>query len=518
MRVLLTIGLSLFTAAAAAMELQFTPVSGRTGIVDIRHAGDGSGRLFLVGQPGRVWILRNGAVSPNPFVDLRDRVNAGGERGLLSLAFAPDYASTGRVYTYYTNQQDDMVLSRWLRSADPDAIDPGSEEILLTIGQPDTNHNGGRLAFGPDGMLYLSIGDGGGAGDPGNNAQNRANLLGTIVRLDVSGPGNPAIPPDNPYVGHAVFREEIWAWGLRNPWRIAFDRDTGALYIADVGQNSREEVNVQAAASTGGENYGWRIMEGTRCFNPSPCDTSGLVLPVAEYSHDQGCSITGGEVYRGSVHPSLDGVYLYGDFCSGRLWGLSHDGNDWSVDFLADTGFRLLSFGADESGELYLSDAASGVYRIGVEAPDPDPPILINAAMNDAWYDPRQAGQGVFITVLPGLGKVFLAWFTFEAGPVDSAAEAVVGAPEHRWLTALGDYVDNTALLEIEVTSGGLFDAGEPKPQQVPGGTISLVFEGCNGLILDYDMPGIGLQGRVTLQRIAVDNVPLCLELGDPDP
>ena len=261
------------------------------------------------------------------------------EQGLLSVAFAPDYASSGYFYVWYTDMGGGMVLSRFRVSGDPDVADPDSEEVLLIVLQPFENHNGGRLQFGPDGMLYEGLGDGGGSFDPDDNGQDGSTLLGKLIRIDVNPAlgGSYAVPADNPFVGNGSVRDEIWALGLRNPWRISFDRETGDLYIADVGQNRLEEVNVQPAASTGGENYGWDIMEGSQCTGGGDgCNRAGLTLPVAEYDHDLGCSITGGEVYRGSAYPDMDGVYFYGDFCSGRIWGLWRNGDAWDGAELVD--------------------------------------------------------------------------------------------------------------------------------------------------------------------------------------
>jgi glucose/arabinose dehydrogenase len=244
--------------------------------------------------------------------------------------------------------------------------DPASDNILLTIPQPFANHNGGQLAFGPDGFLYIGLGDGGSGGDPQNNAQNDNSLLGKILRIDVESGVSPyAIPPTNPFVSTAGARGEIWAIGLRNPWRFSFDRLTGDLYIADVGQSSFEEVNFQPATSPGGENYGWRIMEGSHCFGDPACSSAGLILPVAEYDHGQGCSITGGFVYRGQAYPRIQGVYIYADFCSGRFWGLKNDNTVWRNELLLAEPHSISSFGEDEAGNLYATDLGAGiVYEI----------------------------------------------------------------------------------------------------------------------------------------------------------
>jgi glucose/arabinose dehydrogenase len=277
--------------------------------VHITHAADGSGRLFVVEQSGRIRIIKGSGTLPVPFLDISDRVSCCGEQGLLSVAFPPDYAIKGHFYVNHTNLSGDTVVARYRVSADPDVADAATEEILLTIAQPFANHNGGQLAFGPDGYLYIGTGDGGSGGDPLNNGQNTDVLLGKLLRIDVEAGVAPyGIPPTNPYRLRAGYRPEIWALGLRNPWRFSFDRLTGDLYIGDVGQNMYEEINFQPAASAGGENYGWRIMEGFHCYNPAACNPTGLTLPVLEYEHNQGnCSVTAGGVYRGSFHPNLFG-------------------------------------------------------------------------------------------------------------------------------------------------------------------------------------------------------------------
>ena len=347
--------------------------SGLTKPVFITHAGDGSGRLFVVEQQGRIRIIKNGALQAAPFLDIQSRIKAtGGEQGLLALAFHPAYATNGIFFAAYTAPRSgdatgsDLVLEKFSVSANnPDQADPNSGVILLTIGHPvNSNHNGGSLAFGADGYLYWSTGDGGSGGDPSNNAQELNNLLGKILRIDVNSGAAYGIPADNPFAASVDpnLKKEIWAYGLRNPWRFSFDALTHDLYVGDVGQSVREEVNFQPAGSAGGENYGWRVMEGSLCYNPSVgCDQNGKVLPVAEYDHTLGCSITGGYVYRGSNFPALGGYYFYGDFCSGRLFSLYQDAAlGWTSAQLLDTPYSISTFGEDEQGELYLADYASG--------------------------------------------------------------------------------------------------------------------------------------------------------------
>ncbi len=330
----------------------------------IANAGDGSGRLFVLEQRGRIRVLAAGATGT--FLDISDRVSCCIERGLLGLAFPPGYATKGRFYVHYTNLAGNVVIARYRVSADPNVADPASEEILLTIDHPYANHNGGQLAFGPrDGYLYIGVGDGGSEEDPHNYGQNPGVLLGKILRIDVEGGTMPyAVPPDNPFVSRPGYRPEIWALGLRNPWRFSFDRETGDLYIADVGQDRYEEVDFQPASSRGGENYGWRIMEGLHCFNPDPCDPAGLVQPVAEYDHALGCSITGGYVYRGP-DVALRGVYYYGDYCSGRMWGLRQENGAWQNTQLLKSPYPISTFGEDEAGNVYLADYAGGrIYQL----------------------------------------------------------------------------------------------------------------------------------------------------------
>lgn len=328
--------------------------SGLTNPAFITNAGDGSGRIFVVEQSGFIRILKNGSMLATPFLDIHTIVKSGGEQGLLALAFHPSYSTNGIFFVAYTaprngdNTGSNLILQRFSVSAsNPDLADPASGVILLTISHPAySNHNGGTLAFGGDGYLYWSTGDGGSGGDPDNNAQQLNNLLGKILRIDVNSGSPYGIPTSNPFHSSADpnLKKEIWAYGLRNPWRISFDGLTHDLYIGDVGQSAREEVNFQPANSLGGENYGWRIVEGSLCYNPSSgCNQSGKILPVAEYNHTLGCSITGGYAYRGLNFPSLAGYYFYGDYCSGRLFSLYNDPIiGWTSTQLVDTPFLSL--------------------------------------------------------------------------------------------------------------------------------------------------------------------------------
>lgn len=360
-------------------------VSGLDDPVFVTHAGDGSGRLFIVEQhSGKIKIVKNGVLLAAPFLDIQSSIKSNGnEQGLLSLAFHPSYGTNGSFFVVYNAPRSgdstgsNLILKKFLvSSGDPDLADPNSGEILLTIPHPiHSNHNGGTLAFGQDGYLYWSIGDGGGPGDPNNNAQNKEKYLGKILRLDVDA-ASPYIPNSNPFFSNTNpnTKKEIWAYGLRNPWRFSFDRLTHDLYIGDVGQNSTEEIDFQPSTSIGGENYGWRVMEGTKCFSPSSgCNTAGKVRPVAQYSHSTGCSVTGGYVYRGLNFPSLYGHYIYGDFCTGRLFTLyRNSAPGWDPVKSVDTPYNISTFGEDEQGELYLADYAAGkIYNIGYQEPGP---------------------------------------------------------------------------------------------------------------------------------------------------
>ncbi len=328
-------------------------------------APPGDPRLFVVEQAGRVMIVENGQLLSTPFLDIRDSVRSGGERGLLSMAFHPEYADNDLFFVSYTSQPNgDTRIVRYSVSADPDRADLASARVTLEQDQPFGNHNGGLIVFGPNGKLYIGLGDGGSGGDPQGNGQNTGTLLGALLRIDVDGGDPYVVPGDNPFVGRAG-KDEIWAYGLRNPWRFAFDREAGHLYIADVGQNDWEEVNV-ASTSQGGLNYGWNIMEGRHCYQAASCDTSGLVLPVAEYDHSQGCSVTGGYAYRGSAVPEIRGHYFYSDYCSGFLRSFRYTGTgitderSWDVGELGS----VLSFGEDAAGELYMLSSNGNVYRI----------------------------------------------------------------------------------------------------------------------------------------------------------
>lgn len=337
-------------------------VGGLQSPVDIQNAGDA--RLFIVEQRGVIRLLDETGLRDEPFLDIPDRVfDAGNEQGLLGLAFHPDFAANGAFYVNYTRGTGDTVIARFLAGADSNRVDPASERVLLGIDQPYPNHNGGGMVFGPDGYLYIGTGDGGAQGDPEGRAQNPDSLLGKMLRLDVDGGDPYAVPSDNPFASGGG-RPEIWAVGLRNPWRFAFDSQTGDLFIADVGQNQWEEVDFLPAGSPGGANFGWDLREGLASYegDPSPAFTD----PVAVYSHDEGgCSVTGGEVVRDPALPEWQGIYFYGDFCSGLIWGLFRDpGGVWQNRVLFDTGFQITSFGSGSDGGVYVLDRSGGVYRL----------------------------------------------------------------------------------------------------------------------------------------------------------
>jgi uncharacterized protein (TIGR03437 family) len=346
----------------------------------IRFPPDGSGRMFVVEQRGSIRIIENGVRLDRPFLDLRGKVSCCDERGLLGLAFSPSYRTSQTFYVNYTDPQGNSVVSRMRASGN--SADPNSEQVILRVTQPFQNHNGGNLVFGPDGYLYLGFGDGGSAGDPQNNAQRTDTLLGKMLRIDVeSGQPTYSVPPTNPFVNNSAYRPEIWATGLRNPWRFSFDRETKDLWIGDVGQNRAEEIDFQPASSKGGENYGWRRMEGLGCYPPgSSCDREGITLPILEYGRQFGQSVTGGYVYRGSSYPALRGFYLYGDFGSGNLWAVQPQGSGWDNRLVLASQRQISTFGEDESGELYLADYRGDIYRITAGAPATAANAVVNAA------------------------------------------------------------------------------------------------------------------------------------------
>lgn len=362
------------TAATAAPSVHLSKVAGGLDSpVFVTSARDGTGRTFIVEQTGRIRVIKNGILLPTPFLDISSQVSKGGEQGLLGLAFHPSYRSNSLFYVNFTRADGDTVINRYRASTtNPDVAVRSSARRIVTIDQPYANHNGGMIAFGPDRYLYIGMGDGGSAGDPGNRAQRLDTLLGKMLRINPNGSVGTRhylIPSSNPYVGR-YGRNEIWSRGLRNPWRFSFDRLTGALWIGDVGQNRYEEIDRSRVSTTStsrgrGVNYGWRVMEGRHCYRPATgCNRTGKVLPVVEYAHTEGCSVTGGYVYRGASIPSLYGRYVFADYCSGKIWTVPSGGTSpLTKRLLLDTDMLISSFGESALGELYVVDHRGAVYR-----------------------------------------------------------------------------------------------------------------------------------------------------------
>ncbi len=382
-----------FTTSGTVPGVSLEPVAtGLASVTYITHAGDD--RLFLVLRTGRIVILSGGAVSSQPFLDIHTLTSVDVERGLLSMAFHPRYAENGFFFIAYTNVRGDVVIARYQVSSDPNRADPASVHVLLALPHPLPMHNGGQLQFGPDGYLYVGLGDGGGSFDPDCRSQNGGELVGKILRLDVdqnvSTPPFYGIPPDNPFRGPGDPADEVWAMGLRNPWRFSFDRETGDLWIGDVGQGRREEVDFQPASSRGGENYGWKVMEGTVCSTTGscpastpPCNSTAYTDPVLEFDHVNYCAVTGGYVYRGTRLPQLQGAYLFGDFCTGTIWAASRQGTGFTVRSLTGEVPRVTTFGQDKDGELYVAALSGSVFRL-VEATAP--PTAMDTV---GLYDPQ---------------------------------------------------------------------------------------------------------------------------------
>lgn len=400
---------------------------GLTRPLGIENVGDGTGRLFIIEQDGRIRVVSGGVLQATPFLDLTGKVaRIGSEQGLLGLAFPPGFSADQHFYVDYTNLAGDTVIARYQVSAgDPNVADPASEEVLLTVDQPFTNHNGGQLVFGPDGYLYIGMGDGGSGGDPQGNAQNTNSLLGKVLRIDVEGGAVPyGIPPTNPFVGDPGGRDEIWALGLRNPWRFSFDRTTGDLWIADVGQASREEVDFEPAASGGGRNYGWNRYEGSLAYpiGSVPTPTTGLTFPVHEYDHTTGGqSITGGFVYRGTQQPAFAGLYFFADFVRGKFWAM--DPADHSVQTVLDTDMLPSSFGQDQTGEIYVADFASGTVSQVLDAAVP-PATSLTRLSGATRYETARA---VALDAFP-LGSTTAVLATGEKFPDALAASGLAGA------------------------------------------------------------------------------------------
>jgi glucose/arabinose dehydrogenase len=362
-----------FDPAAVGIELE--PVIDIPGApLAIAAPNDGSDRLFVAEQGGRIWLIRDGTRAETAFLDIADRVRAGGEQGLLGLAFHPTFPEDPRFFVYYSDRGGRQVVAQYqVPAPDADRADPASETVLLRMDDFAANHNGGALVFGPDGKLYIATGDGGGGGDPQGNGQKLDTLLGKILRIDVdaTSDGRPyGIPEDNPFREQAGAQPEIWVTGLRNPWRISFDRATGDLWIGDVGQGSFEEIDVVRAGSGGGQNFGWNLTEGFHCYpSGESCARDGLTPPVTEYDHGFGCSVTGGFVYRGT-QSSLAGGYVFADYCSGNVWLIdARAGEVREPRLVAETGRSISSFGEDEAGELFATDLQGELVRVVAAAP-----------------------------------------------------------------------------------------------------------------------------------------------------
>ena len=341
-------------------------VTGLDAPVFVTSAPGDPSRLYVVEKAGRIRVVRDGALMAQPFLDIAGATSSGGERGLLGMAFHPDFETNRVVFVNHTNLDGDTRVLRYTASS-ADQVDAASEQVVVFVEQPYTNHNGGHLEFGPDGMLYIGLGDGGSGGDPDGHGQNRATLLGSMLRIDVSSLPY-SVPADNPFVGTAGVAPETFAYGLRNPWRYSFDSATGDLWIGDVGQSRLDEISWATIADARGANFGWAIREGTRCYGADPCESAGLLMPIHEYGHDEGCSITGGYVYRGQAFPSLLGRYFYADFCDGWVRSFRRDG-DRAIDHYdhtEDLGTipSIVSFGQDYDNELYIVSLAGTVYRV----------------------------------------------------------------------------------------------------------------------------------------------------------
>lgn len=500
------LGLALVVSAgtsAQELDLRFTTVIDDFLPVDLTHAGDGSGRLFLVDKRGAIRIWNGLELLDEPFLDISPMVASRGEQGLLGLAFAPDYPSTGRFYLDYTDSSGATRIVRYQVSADdPNRADPGSEQILLQIEQPFSNHNGGQIGFGPDGYLYIAMGDGGSGFDPLGNGQNLQTLLGTILRIDVAGESY-TIPPDNPFVDQSDARPEIYAYGLRNPWRFGFDRDTGDLYIADVGQDAREEVSVIPGGSGGGQNFGWSITEGDLCVGAQACDRSGLTDPIFDYDQDGARAVIGGRVYRGDAYPRMQGIFFFADFFSGFLWGAQrNDQGGYSVAQLLPSaqGSALpvgaRAFGEDERGNLYVVSPA-GVQLIS-DGPPASGNLSIGPGFTGAWYDPEQAGQGLFLEVLPPRAgsdqpRLLAWWFTFTPDG------------EQAWFGGTGVIEGDRAVLEVVQTFGGRwipnFDPSNVVNQA--WGSFVIYFDSCSSGTVEFssDIGGFS-SGSMRLTRL----------------
>lgn len=520
---------------AAAIDVVLQPVAtGLTRPVAITHAGDG--RLFVVEKGGYIRIVDSGgALLPTAFLDVHTLVSTGNEQGLLGLAFHPGYTGNGYFYIHYTDTSGASQVVRYQVSGDPNVADPNSDTPVLSVAQPFANHNGGDLKFGPDGYLYISLGDGGAFCDPGDEAQDGASLLGKLLRIDVDSGSPYAIPPSNPFAGPDGVADEIWAVGLRNPWRISFDRLTGDLWIGDVGQNAREEIDFQPASSSGGENYGWDCREGfaSAAAPPSSCSTTATCMPltmftepVHDFTHASGCSVTGGFRYRGSAAPALTGIYVFSDYCNGELRGLStaDGGATWDLQSLraADGGLNPTAFGEDAGGELYLASDGGTIYRLAVASDAPPCP----AAPSSGCLSPGKAKILAKQAADPGKRKLLWKWLK---GP--ALGQSDFGDPTNATSFRLCLYAGTAA---VDLGAGVAGGSSNWKPISTSGwkykdgsaggdGVFKVTLKGgsagksklllkAKGANLDLSALPLGLTGEPLVTQLIRNDHPTCWE------
>ncbi len=492
--------------STAVAQPALTSVRVATGFARPIYVGAPNGdedRLFVAEQhSGLVRIVLRGDVLATPFLDVKSRILTGSERGLLGVAFHPDFVNNGLVYVNYTRTGDGAtIVERFtVSSSNPHVVDPNSGTIIFgPVNQPQSNHNAGCIAFGPGGYLYIAFGDGGGAGDRQCNAQNGQLFLGKVVRIDVDGGTPYAVPPTNPFVGNPAFRDEIWTYGWRNPWRFSFDRGTGDMYVGDVGQGAREEVSFQAGSSTGGENFGWKIMEGTNCFstancvNPPPCNSPALELPIHDYaSTGANCTVIGGYVYRGCGIPGLEGTYFFADYCARSVWSLRYDGQsvtqltNRTTELVPNAGSigQVTSFGEDSCGEIYLCDLDGDVFKIVPAGPP--------AAVNLGFATPGSNGRPTFeLCGMLGAGQT--AELILRNAPPATAAALVLSTANQPTPLAFGTVVP----VPPQIVQPFITDGGGRVQFTVTGGLGPAVIYGQWG-ILDSGVPtGITLSNAL---------------------